>query len=301
MIKFEEMGFSPRSSAEKLVDTVAEIVQRFLRELQIPKEAVLGIGIAVPGPLDVENGIMINPPNFPGWKQVPVQEMLQKRLGMRVCLDKETNLAALAESFYGVAAEYKTTFFLSLFRLGIGGGLLSENNIFHGFRNGAGEVGHMTVEPSGCQCGCGGYGCLEAMIAEDYVLERARYYYKIGVGPERPEKIDGLTLEKLFTRSEDGDEVCEMVVKQMAAYISIAIGNVINMFSPELIILGGDLPALSNQLVELVAERIHSKRYPSHCRDVQIVKSSLGAQVYVKGGTALVQKNFLRYVLPENF
>lgn len=301
LIKFAETQFSPHSSAEALVDKVEKIVQEFLGQMEIGKDAVLGVGIAVPGPLDVQNGVMINPPNFPGLKNVPIQRLLQERLGMRVCLDKETNLAALAESFYGVSVGYKTSFFMSLFRLGIGGGLISESNIFHGFRDGAGEVGHMTVEPAGRICGCGGYGCLETMIAEDHVLERVRYFYKIGVEAEKPEGIDELTLEEVFKRSEEKDDVCFMVVKQMAAYIAIAIGNIINMFSPELIVLGGPLPEMSSQLVELVAERIHRKQYPSHCRDIKITKSVLGSQVYVKGATALAQKTFLPFMLSENF
>ncbi len=301
LLQFEELQFSPRSSAEVLVDKVEELTGKFLRENRIDRSRILGMGIAVPGPLDVQEGVMINPPNFPGWKNVPIRRMLEERLGFRVCLDKETNLAALAESFYGVSAGYKTSFFLSLFRLGIGGGLISESNIFHGFCDGAGEVGHMTVEPSGRKCGCGNYGCLETMIAEDYIIEQVCHLYKLGVEIERPEDIDSITLEEIFERSSKGDSVCQDVIKQMAAYISIAVGNIVNMFSPELIVLGGPLPDLSTQLVELVAERVHSKKYPLHCRKIKIEKSALGSQVYVKGAIALAEKTFLHHVLPENF
>lgn len=301
LLQFEEIKFPSRSSAEMLLDKVDELVEEFLKNNQIDKKRILGMGIAVPGPLDVQEGIMINPPNFPGWKNVPIRRMLEERLGFRVCLDKETNLAALAESFYGVSVGYKTSFFMSLFRLGIGGGLVAENNIFHGFCDGAGEVGHMTVESSGRKCGCGNYGCLETMIAEDYLIEQVRHLYKIGMEIERPEDIDGITLEEIFERSSNGDDVCKDVVKQTAVYISIAIGNIVNLFSPEMIVLGGPLPEMSTQLVELVADRIHSKKYPNHCKDIIIVKSVLGPQVYVKGAIALAEKTFLSYVLPENF
>ena len=301
LIQFLETEFLADSHAELLVDKVEAITDKLLKQCQIPAGKILGMGMALPGPLDVQKGILINPPNFPGLKQVPIQNMLEERLSFRICLDKETNLAALAESLYGVSAGYKTSFFMSLFRLGIGGGLISESNIFHGFCDGAGEVGHMTVEPSGRRCGCGSYGCLESMIAEDYILEQVRHHYKIGIETEKPENIDSITLEEIFERSKKGDSVCQEVVKQMAAYISIAVGNIVNMFSPELIVLGGQLPELSDQLVEMVAERIHSKQYPLHNREIKIVKSALGSRVYVKGAAALAAKTFLYYILPKHF
>ena len=300
-VRFVETEFYPGQGPHMLVDKVEEIVEDFLRQCRVDREAVLGVGFAVPGPLDVQAGVMINPPNFPGWRDVPIREMLEERLGLYVCIDKETNLAALAESFYGVAANYKTSFFMSLFCLGVGGGLVSEKNIFHGFRDGAGEVGHMTVEPSGRMCSCGNYGCLEAMIAEDYLLEKVRHLYKTGVELERPENIEDITLADVFQRSREGDSVCGMVVKQMAAYISIAAGNIIDMFSPELIVLGGTVPEMSDQLLELVAERVHSRKYPFHCKDVKIRKSVLGFQAYVKGAAVLAQRTFLQYALPDSF
>lgn len=300
LIRFVETAFSSDSSAELLVSKIVGITKELLEQCQLKSSNILGMGMALPGPLDVQKGILINPPNFPRLKQSPIQSMLEECLSFRICLDKETNLAALAESLYGVSAGYKTSFFMSLFRLGIGGGLISESNIFHGFCDGAGEVGHMTVEPSGRRCGCGSYGCLESMIAEDYILEQVRYRYKIGMETEKPENIDSITLEEIFSRESRGDSVCQEVVKQMAAYISIAAGNIVNMFSPELIVLGGPLPELSAQLVEMVAERIHSKQYPLHSREIKIVKSALGPQVYVRGAAALAAKTFLYDALPKN-
>ncbi|MCC8140889.1 MAG: ROK family transcriptional regulator [Lachnospiraceae bacterium] len=298
LIGFEEQYFPSNSGAEELVEQIGLMVRKFLTGLQIDKESVLGLGLAVPGPLDVENGVMVAPPNFPNLKNAPLQKMLEEKLGFRVCIDKETNLAALAESFYGASVGYKTSFFLSLFHLGISGGLISENNIFHGFRDGAGEIGHISVETAGRKCSCGNYGCLEAMIADDYILECVCHDYKIGLETECVEGIESLTLEEVFRRSREGDPVCEKAVKQTAAYIAMAVGNIINIFSPEMIVLGGDLPEMSDQLVEMVAERVHRRPYPSHCGEVKLVRSSLGPQVYVKGAAALVLEKFLVYALP---
>ena len=301
LIDFIDTDFPAESAPECLADRIEEIVNGFLETYKLDRERVLGVGIALPGPLDVQRGMVFDPPNFPAWKDVPVRKMVEKRLGMRVCMDKETNLAALAESFYGVSAGYQTSFFMSLFRLGIGGGLVSKGNIFHGFRDGAGEVGHMLVDSSGPRCGCGNYGCLEAMIAEKYVLEQVRHWYKTGMAALQPEDIDALTLEEVFRRSEKGDPVCGMAVRQMAGYLSVAVGNIINMFSPELVVLGGTLPEMCGELTGLVEERVRSRRYPAHCRDVKIVSSSLGSKAYVRGALALAMKTFLPEMLAEAF
>lgn len=301
ILKVVETDYDANSSVEEFVDIIEASVCSLLQEYSIEKKSVLGVGLAVPGPLDVQGGIVVNPPNFPKWKDIPIKRIIEKRLGLRVCIDMETNLAALAESFFGVSAEYKTSFFLSLFKLGVGGGLISQENIFHGFKDGACEVGHMIVDPRGRKCSCGNYGCLEAMISDEYLLEQVKYLYKIGIETELPDNLENITIEQVIQRSDTGDRVCETVVTQVAAYISLALGNVIAMVSPELIVLGGPLTQVSDSLVQKVADRIHNRPYPHHCSEIKIVKSALGSQVYVKGAIALTFKTFLSCVLSEFF
>lgn len=301
ILKAVETDYDANSSVEEFIDIIEASVCNLLQEYSVDRQSVLGVGLAVPGPLDVQGGIVVNPPNFPNWKNIPIKKLLEERLGLRVCIDMETNLAALAENFYGVSAGYKTSFFLSLFKLGVGGGLISQENIFHGFKDGAGEVGHMIVDPRGRKCSCGNYGCLEAMISEEYLLEQVKYLYKIGMETNFPDNLENITIEEVIQRSDTGDRVCETVVTQMAAYISLVLGNVITMFSPELIVLGGPLTQISNRLVQEVADRIHNRPYPRHCSEIKIAKSALGSQVYVKGAIALTFKTFLACALPEFF
>lgn len=301
LLKFQEFPYAATATPRQFVEKLEAIVADFQKECGISKSDVIGLGIAAPGPLDVQNGILINPPNFPEWNNVPIQRMLEDKIGIPVCLDMETNLAALVEHFYGVSEQYKTTFFLSLAHQWVGGGLLSEQNIFHGFRDSAGEIGHMIVKPGGRKCNCGNYGCLETMIAEEYILEQVRHLYERDKETNVTENLEALTLKEVFARSEQGDSVCRSVVRQMADYIALALGNMVAIFSPEFIVLGGPLTELSEELVELVAERLHQRPYPRHCREIQVERSALGSKVYVKGATALVLRNFLANALPEGF
>ena len=287
---------SSLDGVEPILQKLETMVRRLVAEVGIAPEKILGLGLALPGPLDSQKGVMINPPNFPDWENVPICRILQERLHLPVCCDRETNAAVLAEHFYGAAIGYKTAFFLSMFRLGIGGGMLSGGNVFHGFQDGAGEIGHTTVDPAGPQCICGSYGCLETMVSGAALVQRAKQLYKMNFNFARKQEpdVETLTLEDVFRLSQAGDEVCLHVVKQAAAYFSVALGNVINLYSPEVIVLGGPLAAMSPQLTELIAEHIRTKRYPRHCPEIKVVQSAFGDMAFAMGGVVLAMNAFLQ-------
>lgn len=286
---------SSYEGCENILNKIVSTVEACLQKSGVDRSKVLGMGMALPGPLDSEKGIMINPPNFPDWNNVPIKDILEKRLGLHICCDRETNDAALAEYHLGAAAGYKTVFFISLFKLGIGGGVIANGNVLHGFCDGAGEIGHTTVDPAGIQCTCGNYGCLEAMVSGKALVSRAQQLYKLNVncGATPGFDVESLKLEDIFRLSAAGDEVCMQVVKQAAAYISIALGNVINLCSPELIVLGGTMTAMSPQLVQLVREHIKAKRYPRHSREIRVIEASFGDMTFVRGAIVQALNTFM--------
>ncbi len=283
------------TSPEAAAAEIAALVRRVVAEAGVDAAKLLGLGLALPGPLDSQRGVMINPPNLPGWENVPICEMLRRELEIPVCCDRETNAAALAEHFYGAAIGYKTAAVISLFRLGVGGGIISGGNVLHGFRDGAGEIGHVTVDPAGPRCICGSFGCLETMVSGSALVQRAQQLYKLHLdgGAAALENVEDLTLEDVFRRSEQGDTVCEHVVRQAAAHISVALGSVINLYSPEAIVLAGPLPAMSGQLVRLIRGHVQAKRYPRHCAEIQVLESHFGETTFVMGGVVLAMDAFL--------
>lgn len=295
------IDYPARLTADELVCKVERLVEELVQRKEISRDKILGIGIAAPGPLDVQSGTLVNPPNFPHLQNFPFRDKLQERLKLPVCLDKETNLAALAEYYYGMAKNYRTSFFISVFHLGIGGGLISGGELFHGFRDGAGEIGHMTVEPSGRKCGCGNYGCLETMISEENVITEAKNMLKMGIGDIYVKDIDRITLADIFEKRQlPGVNVFALVLDKMVSYLSLALGNIINLYSPELITIGGSIPEIDSAFVDLVAEKVHARSFPSHCKDVVIKKTEFGPDVFMKGASALVMKKFLVNILPQN-
>lgn len=290
----ESVPITGRITPSEAVAQIAALSRKVLAAAGIPREKLLGLGLALPGPLDSRRGVMINPPNFPGWENVPICEMLQKSLNLPVCCDRETNAAALAEYVYGAAAGYKTAVVVSLFRLGVGGGIISGGNVLHGFCDGAGEIGHVTVDPAGPQCTCGSFGCLETMVSAAALVQKARQRYKLRLdGEAPPEDVDALTLEDVFSRSEQGDPICLHVVQEAAAHIAVALGSVINLYSPEAIVLAGPLVEMSAQLLDLLRKHVQTKPYPRHCAQIQVLPARFGDRTFVMGGAVLAMDAFL--------
>lgn len=284
---------------ESMISTLVQTVETAILRAGVPRSKILGMGLAAPGPLNAAAGVLINPPNFPGWKNVPIARMLEERLGFPICCDRESNAAAMAEYTHGAAEGCKSVFLISLFRLGVGGGMVADGAVFRGYRDGAGEIGHMAVDPDGPRCTCGSYGCLETMVSGEALLKRVQHAYKMRAGI-CPFDAESLRLEDVFRLCEEGDEVCTYAVQRAASYIAVALGNVINLFSPELIVLGGTLPLMSAKLVKQVRAQIRAKKYPSHCKDIRVVSSAFGEQAAVKGAMVLAINQFLPEVIARH-
>src|SRR5215213_2964392 len=130
-------------------------------------------GIGCGGPLDRRRGLILSPPNLPGWDEFPVVKLVEERLGVPALLDNDANAAALGEHRHGAGRGYRHLVYITI-STGIGGGVIVRGELVHGVYDGAGEVGHMTVLPGGPECGCGGRGCLEALCSGTSIARRAR-------------------------------------------------------------------------------------------------------------------------------
>lgn len=270
---------------EEAVDLIQQNVQMLVEKHQVPTEKLVGVGVAAPGPLDTHTGLITVPPDLPNWRNVPLQKLLEERLQLPVRVDNETNAAALAECFAG-GDEKEFVFFISMFRLGVGGGLVLNGEPLLGFHGSAGEVGHLLVQPGGRKCGCGSRGCLEAMISEDALLEAAAAG---GAGE--------ISLEELFARSKNMDPVCYAVVKQAADYLTMAICDVVHMVSPSRIVLGGPLAEMSPQLADLAFRQVHSRSYPHDYSNIRLQLSTFGDLVFLQGALSIAAGELLQHRL----
>lgn len=281
IVDHEDVIIRNTITPEETLDIIAEKMELLTQRHQVPREKLVGMGVAAPGPLDAHTGLITVPPDFPNWRNVPLQKLLEERLQLPVRVANESNAAALAE--YAAGDEKEFVFFIGLFRLGVGGGLVLGGENLLGFHGSAGEVGHLLVQPGGRQCGCGSRGCLEAMISEDALLEAAA---KGGAGE--------LTLEELFERSRSFDPVCYGVVKQAADYLTMAICDVVHMVSPSRIVLGGPLAQMSPQLADLAFQQVHSRSYPHDYSNIHLQLSSFGEQVFLRGAVSIAAAELMQ-------
>ena len=280
---------------EAILSQVIDLANRCIKESGVNRDKILGVGLVSAGPYDYESGVMINPPNFKGWNNVRVKEIVSKALGLPVSFEKETPAASLAEYWFGDASRARSLFLISIFDVGIGGSLVLDGHVYHGFKGGAAEIGHMTIDPAGKQCACGNFGCLETMADGRATTEHYRRALKLDhlemqkLGVEDLSKVD---LNFLLQKAAEGDELCIRELERSANYIGIALQNVIQMYSPDTIVMAGEFVDNSELLSERIIRTVKGRHYFSHMPEIKIYKSKLGATIFPLGGVALVLQKY---------
>jgi len=259
-----------------VVDEVAAAVENLAHRRSCPP--ILGVGVAFPGPTDVETGTALTAPNLPGWDHVPLRDLLAERVKLPVYVENDANAAALGEKSYGAARGVRHLIFL-LLDLGIGGGFLFGGEIYRGFQGAAGEVGHMIIDINGRRCGCGSTGCLET-VASGIALVRRRAER---LGREEPEK-----LSLLLDAARLGDAQAVADLNEAARYIGVAVASLANTFNPEMIILGGRLAVEYPPFFDLAAETARPRLLPLIQHHTQIAMTGLGRNACLVGAASLV-------------
>jgi glucokinase len=264
-------------------EALAEI-ERMLKKTGACLEAV-GVGCA--GPLDRKRGLILSPPNLPGWDEVPIIQLVEERLGVPVLLDNDANAAALGEHRYGAGRGYRHLIYITI-STGIGGGVIVRGELVHGVYDGAGEVGHMIVLPDGPACGCGGRGCLEALCSGTGIARRARARVAAGessslssLGPE------GITGQSVVEAARAGDAVAAAVWDETIEYLAVGVGNLFNMLAPEVVIIGGGVSTAGEQLFVPLRERVRGLVRMLPPEKINILQASLGNDSALHGAVIL--------------
>lgn len=280
---------------EKVISRMIMLINDLIKESNISKEKILGIGIAAPGPYDHNKGILSNPPNFPGWVNVPICEIIEQAVDIPVYLEKETTAAALAEFMFGLGKNYKNIFVIYACSIGIGGGAIIDGKIYHGFCDGAGDIGHMIISANGPKCRCGDKGCLESMASGIYIKNKVISEMKengLSKIDSTLENMDDLDIKDIIRCANEGDELCRAVIDETAKNLGIGISNIINLFSPEMIIIGGDLTLACSEYSDGAIKHAKSRLYPQYNKDILIEKTSFGDELCAMGAISVVFQRF---------
>ncbi|GAB0118484.1 ROK family protein [Acidisoma sp. 7E03] len=240
--------------------------------------APIGIGIGSPGPLDVARGLVLHAPTLRGWRDVPLARLVAERTGLPTRLENDANAAALAEWRLGAGRGLRHMVYVTV-STGIGGGIIADGRLLHGDRSLAGEIGHMVVTEALAPCACGGFGCWEALASGTALGRRAR---AAGLMAEEP-----VTARLVAERAAAGDALASRLMTEEARYLGLGFANLLHLYAPELIVVGGgvsaSLPLMAEEIGRIVAERA----MPAY-RSVPIRAAALGAQAGVIGAALLI-------------
>ncbi|HHU49908.1 MAG: ROK family protein [Caldicoprobacterales bacterium] len=281
--KHEEINVSDGKNA--IIDQMIALIENVISHVGVNKNKILGVGLAVPGPCNYKEGIMINPPNLPGWINVPIKDIFSKRLGLRVYVSKETSCSVLSDYWFGEAAGINRIFGVIMGEVGIGGALVLKGEIFQQNEGESMDIGHTIVQIDGYPCSCGSRGCLEVHANGQAAIRYAQEM--LAAGHKSTAKYPS-SFQDIVDNVNEGDSVSIEAIKRCAYYASIGIGNALSLLSPQMICFGGDFIDKCPMLYDRIIEYLHGRDYPASAREAQKARFTFGEKSAAIGGLALV-------------
>lgn len=271
-----------RRSADDVLDRIADLATDALAEVRAQGLRPIGATIALPGLVDVTRGELLAAPNL-RWNDVAVIDQLRARMdsgSLPLDADNEANLAALAELWEGVGVGL-SDFMYASGQVGVGGGIVLGGELFRGFRGFGGEFGHMTVEADGPPCACGSRGCLEAHAGLEPLLAAA------GLDGDKITTAGaGKPVAELVKRASAGDETALAALEDCGRWLGVALGSVVNLLSPQTIVLGGYFAPISKWLRPAIERELEERVLGGQAAVPPVLPSSLGPEAAMRGAAA---------------
>jgi glucokinase len=245
------------------------------------------VGIGCGGPLDATRGVVLSPPHLPGWVDVPVTALAEAAYGRPAVLENDGTAAAAAEHRYGAGAGTRNMIYLTI-STGVGGGIVIDGRLYRGSMGNGGELGHVTIDCNGRRChGCGRLGCLEAYVSGTSIAERAREAHAAWTHDSVLGAVDDPTAADVAAAARSGDALAQEVWEATTAALACGLTSFVNLFEPELVVLGGGVTRSGEQLLAPVREAVCTTAMSPAGRSAKIVLSALGEQVGVVGAAAI--------------
>ena len=272
---------------------IARMIETIESILPARKKKDLRIGVGSPGPLDPFRGVILDTPNMPGWNEIPLCERLAEHFSCPVVLDNDANLAALGEWSHGAAQGTKNMIYLTI-STGIGGGAIIDGKLLRGAQGLAGELGHMSVQSGGSQCGCGQHGHLETLASGPAIARRALALLEAGEASMLAELVDDsepLSAELVGLAARKGDALAREVVGEAGEHIGRHLASLAHAFNPEVIVLGGGVSRIGELFFEPI-ERAMRKHvmHPAYVDQLRLLPAKLGDSAGLVGAMVLASQ-----------
>lgn len=283
---------TPDAPADATLSSIGDHILLAAKEASVKMSKIRAIGVGAPGAVDLKRGIVVRAPNL-GWTDVPLAAVLRKRLRTDVVLGNDVQVAILGEHAYG-AAQGRDRAVGIWVGTGIGGGLIANGKIDRGFRGAAGEIGHMVIKEDGPVCGCGRRGCVEALASRSAMERdvRAASPDSAALRIMKERNKDRMTSSVIAHALEQNDAVMQEVVARAQHYLGLLAGNIVNMYDPEMILIGGGVAQrLKEAFVTPIADVARSRFLrPDPEHRIRIEHAKLGDYSGALGACALARE-----------
>jgi len=273
------------------LDRLAEDVRKLAGQAGLEPAELAAVGVSLPGPLDVEAGVVLSPPNLPGWDRAPVRQHLADALGAPVYLENDANAAALAEWHFGAGRGLRSMVYLTM-STGVGGGLILDGRLYRGVLASAGEIGHVPIEWGGEPCSCGQRGCLEAYVGGRAWMERLR---RITPAESHVAELAGgresVRPEHVVAAARSGDAFALSEMARWDDYVARGIVMVVMALAPEAVVLGTIATAAGDALAfEPIRRQVKAHIWPHLAPRLRILPAALGVDLpYLAGLSVAVE------------
>jgi len=226
------------------------------------KHHIGGIGICAPGPLNPHTGLVINPPNLAGWRNIPLARMIEMEFGLPAKVENDANAAGLAETLFGAAVAYRDVFYVTV-STGVGTGIIINKKVHHGKNGVAGEGGHVSIDyHSPYRCGCGTLGCIEALAAGPAMARRARVLLE--QDHIRPSLLREMTKGHLSRitpmlieeAARQGDRAAREIIDETGFFLGVWLAGMLTLLDPEAVVIGGGVARIGKPLFKKIRETI---------------------------------------------
>ncbi len=280
----------PELGPGQVLDRVVAMIRESVAD--VGRDSIAGIGLGAPGPLDAESGVVAETPNL-GWRDYPLRDLVAEACGLPATLDNDANCFTYGEWWMGAGRGCRRVVGITL-GTGVGGGIVIDGEIYHGASGGAGEVGHTSVDFGGRPCACGSRGCVEAYASGPGIAARAVEAITDGSGSILASLVDGrleeVTAETVQEAAAAGDRHAREVLGETARILATAVANVIHLFDPDVVVIGGGVANAGERLLRPLRREVGRRVFSNQMRACRILRGELGDTAGVIGAAGVFRR-----------
>ena len=271
----------PSHASEGLEATLASMTDALggaAAEASVSVADLAGLGICSAGWVDSEKGIVPAAPQLPGWRNVSLTKIMHERTGVRAWLENDANAAALGEHVFGAGKNVRHLVYITV-STGIGGGIIVDGKLYGGAKGSAGEIGHTIIDPAGPLCGCGNYGCLESLASGTAIARRGEEAAARGESTALAAleaKGEPITAESMAAAALNGDAACREIFAEAGRFLGVALANLVNLLSPQLILIGGGVAHEPELFLPQAEDTMHALSLSEPLKHVRLALAELG-------------------------